>query len=205
MPSGNFGDLCGGLLAMRGGVPVSRFVVATNANDEVPRFFATGEYAPIRPSRECISNAMNVGHPSNLARLVDLYGGWMDERGTLHRAPDLDAMRRDMWAVSVDDDETRATIARAWSERGVMLEPHGAVAFAGLDRALAAGEVDPDAELVSLETAHPAKFPEEVRAATGRDPEPPPALAAVFHRPESYGHLGTDYPAFRAWLAERYG
>ncbi len=85
VPSGNFGDLMGGLLAMRSGLPVARFVVATNANDEVPRFLATGRYEKIVPSRKCISNAMNVGHPSNLARVVELYGGHLDEVGQIDR------------------------------------------------------------------------------------------------------------------------
>ena len=79
VPSGNFGDLMGGLLAMKMGLPVHKFVVATNENDEFPRFMDTGIYDPIRPSKNCISNAMNVGHPSNLARLFCLYGGKMDE------------------------------------------------------------------------------------------------------------------------------
>ena len=79
VPSGNFGDLMGGLIAMRMGLPVRKFIAATNENDEFPRFMETGEYSPIRPSKNCISNAMNVGHPSNLARVFALYGGEMDE------------------------------------------------------------------------------------------------------------------------------
>jgi len=101
VPSGNFGDLMGGVLAMRAGLPVARFVVATNANDEVPRFLATGRYEKVEPSRVCISNAMNVGHPSNLARLVSLYGGHMDETGVLRVAPDMEALGRDFFAVSI--------------------------------------------------------------------------------------------------------
>jgi len=81
VPSGNFGDLMGGLLALRMGLPAKKFVAATNENDEFPRFMKSGTYEPIRPSRNCISNAMNVGHPSNLARLFSLYGGQMDEMG----------------------------------------------------------------------------------------------------------------------------
>ena len=119
------------------GLPISRIVIATNANDEVPRFLATGRYEKIVPSRVCISNAMNVGHPSNLARLVDLYGGWMDETGALREPPDMDALRRDLFAVSVSDEETRATIQETWKRHGVVLEPHGAVGWAGLERFLA--------------------------------------------------------------------
>jgi len=111
VPSGNFGDLMGGLLAWRLGLPVERFVVATNANDEVPKFLATGRYGKIVPSLKCISNAMNVGHPSNLARIVDLYGGWMDEQGVLKEQPDMTAMRRDLYAVSIDDERQCAVIS----------------------------------------------------------------------------------------------
>ena len=83
IPSGNFGDMMGGLIAWRMGLPVDRCVIATNANDEFPIFLKTSKYQKIVPSRVCISNAMNVGHPSNLARVVDLYGGMMDETGKI--------------------------------------------------------------------------------------------------------------------------
>ena len=205
VPCGNFGDLCGGLLAHRAGLPVARFVVATNDNDEVPIFFESGRYEKIEPSRVCISNAMNVGHPSNLARLVDLYGGHLDETGRLHRAPELDAIRRDMWGVSVDDTATRAAIAETWQDHRVMLDPHGAAGWAGLERFFAAGEAAEDALAVSLETAHPAKFPDEVRALTGVEPDPPPSLAAIEALPEHYERLAVDYAAFKELLAEHYG
>ncbi|MBW2458049.1 MAG: threonine synthase, partial [Deltaproteobacteria bacterium] len=173
VPSGNFGDLCGGLLAHRAGLPVQRFVVATNANDEVPIFYDTDVYTKVVPSRTCISNAMNVGHPSNLARVVDLYGGHMDEIGAVTRMPDMDRIRADMWATPVDDAETRRTIAETWKTYQVMLEPHGAVGWAALNRFFDADQVPADTLAISLETAHPAKFPDEIKALTGIDPEPP--------------------------------
>jgi threonine synthase len=205
VPCGNFGNLCGGLLAHRGGLPVSRFVVATNANDEVPVFFDTARYDKIEPSRVCISNAMNVGHPSNLARLVGLYGGHLDEVGVLHQVPDMDAIRRDLWATSVSDAQTRACIARTWSEHGVMLEPHGAVGWAGLERYFEAGHAAPDAVAVSLETAHPAKFPDEIRCLTGIDPEVPPSLARIEQLSESYPTIPVDYELFRTMLQDWHG
>jgi threonine synthase len=204
VPSGNFGDLLGGVLAFKSGLAVARFAVATNANDEVPRFLATGRYERIDPSRVCISNAMNVGHPSNLARLVAMYGGRMDETGRLHAAPDMAALRRDFFAVSVDDDETRATIRRAHAEHGVLLEPHGAVGWAGLARLCAADPAAAALTAVSLETAHPAKFPEEIRAVTGVEPPLPPSLQGLDARTESYGEMGVDYDAFRAHLQKGY-
>jgi len=204
VPSGNFGDLMGGVLAWRMGLPVSRMVVATNANDEVPVFLATGEYRKIVPSRVCISNAMNVGHPSNLARLVHLYGGWMDETGALRETPDMDRLRCDFFAVSISDEETRAAIREVWREYRVVLEPHGAVGWAGLERYLRAPGVPGDPLAVSIETAHPAKFPEEIRALLGIDPELPPSLAGIEAKPEQYGHLTTEYTPFRDFLRERF-
>jgi len=176
VPSGNFGDLMGGLLALRMGLPAKKFVAATNENDEFPRFMKSGTYEPIRPSRNCISNAMNVGHPSNLARLFSLYGGQMDEMGRVRKMPDLQAMHRDLYAVSVTDEETRRTIKEAYSRYGILLEPHGAVGWAGLLRYLEeCGDAGP---CVSLETADPAKFPDEIVRATGINPPLPPAMAA---------------------------
>ena len=205
VPSGNFGNLCGSLLAKHGGLPVSRFVVSTNANDEVPIFFDTASYHKIEPSRTCISNAMNVGHPSNLARLVALYGGHIDEVGTLVKVPDMDAIRRDMWATSVSDEETRATIARTWTEHKVMLEPHGAVGWTGLERYFAAGHAPADAVAVSMETAHPAKFPDEIRSLTGIDPEVPPSLARIEQLVEEYPTIDVDYETFRTMLQDWHG
>jgi len=204
VPSGNFGDLMGGVLAFRGGLPVERFVVATNSNDEVPRFVATGEYRKIEPSLVCISNAMNVGHPSNLARLVALYGGRMDEVGEILERADMDAIRRDFYAVSVSDEETRETIGRVHRDHRVVLEPHGAVGWAGLSRYVAAGLAAPGTACVSLETAHPAKFPEEVRRITGVDPELPPSLEGLDARPERFESMEVDYDAFAAHLLAEY-
>jgi threonine synthase len=204
VPSGNFGDLLGGVIAFKGGLPVARFVVATNANDEVPRFLASGRYEKIDPSRVCISNAMNVGHPSNLARLVALYGGRMDETGGLSAAPDMAALRRDFFAVSIDDAETRATIRRAHAEHGLLLEPHGAVGWAGLERFLAAEPAFAALAAASLETAHPAKFPEEVRAITGVDPALPPSLEGLDGRAERFGEMAAEYGAFKAHLEKEY-
>ncbi len=205
VPSGNFGNLCGGLLARHAGLPVARFVVATNANDEVPVFFRTHRYTRIDPSRVCISNAMNVGHPSNLARLVDLYGGHLDEAGVVHRMPDMEAIARDMWAVSIDDAETRRTIVDTWRDHRVMLEPHGAVGWAGLNRYVQAGLLDDGALAVSLETAHPAKFPDEIQALLGVEPEVPPALARIEDLAEDYETIDVDYERFRALLDARHG
>lgn len=203
VPSGNFGDMMGGVLAFHSGLPVSKFVIATNANDEVPRFLETGVYAKIAPSRVCISNAMNVGHPSNLARLTDLYGGRMDEKGNLIKAPDMERMRKDIFAVSISDAETRETIAEVFEKFKVMLEPHGAVGWAGLMRYLDSNPKDTHTA-VCLETAHPAKFPDEVKKAAGMEPEVPKSLSDVEKKSEKYDTLEVSYDAFKAYLKEKY-
>jgi threonine synthase len=204
VPSGNFGDMMGGMLAIRSGLPVHRMIIATNANDEVPRFFETGRYGKIEPSLVCISNAMNVGHPSNLARLVDLFGGRMDETGTLHEPPDMEAMRRALYAVSIDDEQTRSTIRKVWNEHRVMLEPHGAVGWAGLERFLAEHPLHKGDACISLETAHPAKFPEEVQSITGQEPPLPLSLAGLSTKQEAFGKMDVDYNAFKAHLLAEY-
>lgn len=198
VPSGNFGDLMGGLIAMRMGLPVRRFVVATNANDEFPKFVKSGVYEPIRPSLNCISNAMNVGHPSNLARVFSLYDGWMDELGTVHRPPDLAQMRKDIFAVSISDEETRNTIAETYRNFGTILEPHGAVGWAGLLRYIR--EVENWKPCVSLETADPAKFPDEIIRLTGITPTLPRAMASLDSLPEHYGMIDAEYSALKSEL-----
>ncbi|WP_286877814.1 threonine synthase [Methanosaeta sp. UBA458] len=198
VPSGNFGDLMGGLIALKMGLPVKKFVAATNENDEFPRFMQTGVYEPIRPSRNCISNAMNVGHPSNLARLFSLYGGQMDETGQVARQPDLSAMREEIYAVSISDEETRQTIREAYSQYKVLLEPHGAVGWAGLVRYLKEfGDWSP---AVSLETADPAKFPDEIVRLTGVNPSLPPAMASLDEKEENFLKMDGSYASLKDYL-----
>ncbi|MBD3388102.1 MAG: threonine synthase [Candidatus Altiarchaeales archaeon] len=197
VPSGNFGDLMGGIVAREMGLPVKRFVVATNENDEFPEFLKTGVYKPLRPSRACISNAMNVGHPSNLARLFHVYGGWIDETGRVRENPDVEAMRGDLWAVSVSDDETRKTIKDAYERHGLLLEPHGAVGWKALVDYLAS---EGGALSVSLETADPAKFPEEIESLLGFEPELPDSLKGLDDLEENVTPLENDYDSLRKFL-----
>jgi threonine synthase len=204
VPSGNFGDMMGAVLAMRMGLPVERLVIATNENDEFPRFMSGGTYRVVEPSRNCISSAMNVGHPSNLARLIDLYGGRMDEKGNISEPADMERMRRDLFAVSISDEETRETIRTAYAENRLLLEPHGAVGWAGLQRFLAQEIAEAGKLCISLETAHPAKFPEEIRAILGLDPPLPPSLEGLEAKTESFALMANSYPEFRMFLKDRY-
>jgi threonine synthase len=206
IPSGNFGDMMGGILALKMGLPVKRFIISVNENDEFPRYLHTGIYEKIVPSRNCISSAMNVGHPSNLARLVSLYGGIMDEKGRISKQADLAMMRRELFAVSSTDAETRATIADIYGRYNVVLEPHGAVGMAGLLKFMAGEGKDfgRDQLYISLETAHPAKFPEEVNRLIGIDPPVPQSLLGIEDKPESFGKMENDYRAFKEYLVENY-
>jgi threonine synthase len=204
VPSGNFGDMMGGLIAYKMGLPVKQFVIVTNENDEFVHFLDTGEYKKIVPSRNCLSSAMNVGHPSNLSRVVALFGGMMDEEGTIHSAPDFNAMRKIMTAVSIDDSKTRATILEAYNAHSLLLEPHGAVGWAGLLDYLSRGFDDSGQVFVSLETAHPAKFPEQIREILKFDPELPPALEGIETKPESFDFIENQYEQFKGYLQDKY-
>ncbi|MFH1403355.1 MAG: threonine synthase [Candidatus Altiarchaeota archaeon] len=198
VPSGNFGDLMGGILAGEMGVPVGRFIVATNENNEFPRFMDSGAYEPIRPSKACISNAMNVGHPSNLARLFHFYGGWIDEKGVVREMPDLNRMRRDLWSVSVSDSDTRAAIKNAYSDYGLLLEPHGAVAWSALQTyVVESGGVF----AVSLETADPAKFPDEITSLLGIEPALPDSMKGLDDIEEDVVRMPLDYSALKDYLS----
>ncbi len=202
IPSGNFGDMMGGVLAMKMGLPVRKFVIATNENDEFPKYLNTGVYSKIDPSRNCISSAMNVGHPSNLARLVALYSGMMDEKGIIHKAANMEEMRNEIWSVSISDDQTRRTIEDAYNSFDVILVPHGAVGWAGLTEYLKSlPEVESTGQLcVSLETAHPAKFPEEIEKILHIEPELPPSLEGIDHLPEHVSDMENSYQAFKNYL-----
>lgn len=205
VPSGNFGDMMGGLIAKKMGLPVKKFVVATNSNDEFPNYVNTGEYNKIEPSKNCISSAMNVGHPSNLARLVALYGGIMDENGKISKQADLEVLRKEVYAISITDDETKATIADVYNKFEVVLEPHGAVGWKGLERYLENNsDIKDDQLCVSLETAHPAKFPVEIKEILAIEPKLPQSLMGLEQKEESFEKLNNDYDKFKNFLKQKY-
>jgi len=201
VPSGNFGNMMGCVLAHRMGLPIEKIVAPTNENDEFPRFLTGGAYSPISPSRACISNAMNVGHPSNLARLFHVYGGWIDEKGGVHKMPDIEAMRGDLFSVSVSDAQTRETIKSAYEEYKVVLEPHGAVGWRGLMEYLRVSGWE--GLSVSLETADPAKFPEEIVKVLGFEPELPESMKGLDKLEEKYEELPGDYSSLKKYLLGR--
>ncbi|MHB8136860.1 MAG: threonine synthase [Smithellaceae bacterium] len=200
VPSGNFGDALGCEYARRMGLPVARLVMPTNENDEFPIFLETGKYSKVSPSRACISNAMNVGHPSNLARFFELYGGTVDRVGCVHRYPDLDEMRRRLFSVSVTDEQTRRTIKSVYERYRVVLEQHGAVGWAGLEIYL---QKTGDSRLtISLETAHPAKFPDEIKNLLGIEPELPESMKGLARREGSAISMSKDFASFKKYLQD---
>jgi len=204
VPSGNFGDMMGGVLAMKMGLPIKKFVIATNENDVFPTFMKSGEYKIIDPSKNCISSAMNVGHPSNMSRLIALYEGVMDEKGNISKMPDLELMKNEIFAVSINDQRTRENIKETWDNYKVMLEPHGSVGWAGLLEYLKVNNETSDQLCISLETAHPAKFPEEIIKILNIDPELPPSLESLEEKTESLNELENNYKAFKDYLQNNY-
>jgi len=200
VPSGNFGNALGCEYARRMGLPVAKLIMPTNENDEFPVFLKTGRYEKISPSRACISNAMNVGHPSNLARFFELYGGTVDRTGVVHRYPDLNEMRKHIFSVSVSDGQTRQTIKNVYLKYKVLLEQHGAVGWAGLE---AYWRETGDKKLaICLETAHPAKFPEEIQSLLNISPKLPKSMKDLDKRVGSAVAMTRDYADFKKFLCQ---
>ena len=208
IPSGNFGDTMGAVVAREMGLPVRKIIAPVNDNDAFPKFLATGVYQRISPSRNSLSNAMNVGHPSNLARLVAVYRGQMDENGKINKMPDLAAMRRDIFSSSISDDRTRAALKRFWDKYQLLLEPHGAVAWQGFEDWREAefknGPARETLPAAIVETANPAKFPEEIQKMMNWEPDIPPAMAAGLKLPEDFDRMDADYARFKDYLIARH-
>ncbi len=186
-PSGNFGNLTAGLIAKRIGLPVSRFVAATNVNDVVPAYLQSGEYLP-RASAATISNAMDVGDPSNFARIRHLYSGGGDP---------LNNLRGDLAGRSFNDEATRRAMGDVHRRRGYLLDPHTAVGYLGLKEEL---ETLGGGTGVVLATAHPAKFADVIRDAVGIEPPVPPALERCANLPERIVEIPAEDLALRELL-----
>jgi threonine synthase len=150
-PSGNFGNICAGIMAKKLGLPIEHFVASTNVNDTVPRFLENGKYDP-KPSKATISNAMDVGNPSNFIRIQELYNN------------DLKAFEKDFSSYSYSDEETLVALKQIYNTDGYIAEPHGAVGYLGLKKEL---QKHDNAIGVFLETAHPIKFLDVVEPALG--------------------------------------
>lgn len=184
VPSGNFGNITAGLIAKRMGLPVKRFIAANNANDIFYQYLESGEYNP-RPSVQTIANAMDVGDPSNFARVLDLYDH------------DHDKIAAEISGCTYTDSEIAETVKRTLERDGYQLDPHGAVAYRALEEHLEPGETG-----IFLETAHPAKFKATVEAITGREVNIPERLAAFMRGEKQSVELPKDFASFKEYLLD---
>lgn len=188
VPSGNFGNICAGLLAHRSGLPVSHFIAACNANDVVTQYLQAGQYQP-KKAVPTLSNAMDVGNPSNFVRVLELF----------HQ--EFGALKNVLSSYSITDEETKATIKTMYEKYNYLADPHGAVGYLALQRYLAQ---HPGKKGMFLETAHPVKFYDVVEPVIGEAiPLPPPVQAMMVLNKESQ-LIPADYEALRSWLHNKY-
>lgn len=185
VPSGNFGNITAGLFGARMGLPVSHFIAANNANDVFFNYLKTGKYNPMA-SKQTLANAMDVGAPSNFARILDLYGNsW-------------EAIRKDISGATYSDERIRQTMKACYEANGYVLDPHGACGYQALTEQLGADQVG-----VFLETAHPAKFKEKVDDIIGTDIDIPERLAAFMRGKKQSVAMPNDFETFKQYLLKQ--
>ena len=188
VPSGNVGNLTAAAYAKRMGTPIGKLVAATNVNDVVLQYLATGSFVP-RPSRPTLSNAMDVGNPSNLARLEALY------------ANDVGQMRNDIDAASASDEETLQEIRNTFTRTNYILDPHTAVGVAATRKLLERNVIA--VPVIVAATAHPAKFPDTVRRAIGTEPSMPQQLIEALRRTKTSVRIPASFQEWKALLLSR--
>jgi threonine synthase len=187
VPSGNFGNLTAGLIAMKMGMPVSRFLAATNANNIVPEFLNSGKFLP-KPSIKTISNAMDVGNPSNFERILSIFDGSHEK------------IRESVWGSSFDDHQTRHCIGETFQLTGYIPDPHTAVGLLAAD--LYRKETGDKHPAIVLSTAHPAKFGEIVEQVIGQPVPVPGRLKECMDKSKKSIRLENDFEAFRKFLLD---
>ena len=185
VPSGNFGNICAALFGHEMGLPVKRFIAANNANDVFYNYLQTGKYEP-KPSIQTLANAMDVGDPSNFARIYDLYGKSHERIASL------------ISGATYTDDQIRETMRQCYAETGYVLDPHGACGYQALVDGLQEGEVG-----VFCETAHPAKFKEKVDDILGIDVEIPERLAAFMRGEKQSVPMTKEFSDFKQYLLKQ--
>ena len=185
VPSGNFGNITAGLFGKRMGLPVTRFIAANNRNDIFLQYLLTGVYSP-RPSVATIANAMDVGDPSNFARVLDLYGG------------SHDAICNDISGCMFTDQQIAETLKNTFDETGYLLDPHGSCGYRALKEQLKDGETG-----VFLETAHPAKFKDTVEEILGSSIEIPAKLQEFMKGTKQSIQLDKDFAGFKSYLMSK--
>jgi len=190
VPSGNFGNICAALFGREMGLPVGRFIAANNANDVFYNYLLTGTYTP-QPSRQTLANAMDVGDPSNFARIIDLYseGGKLSPEETHRRITSI------IGGATYSDEQIRQTMRQCYEQTGYILDPHGACGYQALKDGLKPGEVG-----IFCETAHPAKFKEKVDEILGIGVEIPERLAAFMRGEKKSVPMTKSFHDFKAFL-----
>ena len=190
VPSGNFGNICAALFGHEMGLPVKRFIAANNANDVFYKYLQTGQYEP-KPSKQTLANAMDVGDPSNFARIINLYSdnGQLTPEETHKRITSL------ISGATYSDEQIKETMRQCYAETGYVLDPHGACGYRALQEQLQPGEVG-----IFCETAHPAKFKEKVDDILGIDLEIPERLAAFMRGEKQSVPMPNDFEAFKNYL-----
>ena len=193
VPSGNFGNICSALFGHRMGLPIKRFIAANNANDVFYKYLKTGKYEP-KATIQTLANAMDVGDPSNFARILNLYSenGTLTDEATHHRITNL------ISGATYSDEQIKETMRQCYSETGYVLDPHGACGYQALKDGLQPGEIG-----VFCETAHPAKFKEKVDAILGTDIEIPERLAAFMKGKKQNVTISKDFADFKAFLMKQ--
>jgi threonine synthase len=184
VPSGNFGNLTAGLFAQKMGLPVHQFIAATNINDVVPQYLQSGIFEP-RPSVRTISNAMDVGNPSNFARMDDLYCSTWNN------------MKSNISGYAFDDYQTRKAMKEVYKTYNYTIDPHGAVGYLAAKSYL---NEHPSSRVVVLETAHPSKFKEVVEETLGGPTHIPERLGALANKEKVATFISTGYDEFKNWL-----
>lgn len=185
IPSGNFGNLCGALLAKKMGVPIHQFIAATNANNIVPNYLETGKFEP-RPSQKTISNAMDVGNPSNFPRILELYGNKFEH------------VTKDIQGSAYSDYITKKTIVKVFNETHYLMCPHSAIGYLGLHDYMLGQEDDYTGVFVS--TAHPAKFSTEINKFLDYEIAYPHGLKSALNKKKVSVGMSSDYEAFKKFL-----
>lgn len=186
VPSGNLGNICAGILAHISGLPVQHFIAACNANDTVPQFMLTQNYQP-KSAVPTISNAMDVGNPSNFIRILELFH---------HQFPQL---KEKLTAYSITDEETKATMKRVYDEAGYILDPHGAVGYLALERYL---QSHPSSKGIILETAHPVKFYDVVEPVLNQTIELPESVQQIMNLKKQSTTIDNNYQQLTDFLME---
>ncbi len=185
VPSGNYGNLSAGLIAKKMGLNISHFVASANANNIVPKYLETGNFKP-QPSISTISNAMDVGNPSNFARILDLYDNSLED------------IQKDITGAYFTDKQTKECMKKVYDQTGYVLDPHTAVGYLGLEQYRSTFS-EPTAGVV-LSTAHPAKFIDVVEDAIGKKIDIPERLAVVIDKKKQTIPMTTDYDDFKKFL-----